>query len=349
MTDRIILSGSDPTYFERLAQFDENFVSDAGPASGVFASATKTSTGQSGSLNISTGQLNVRDGAEVTVSNQGTRDAGNLIINARSLNLNNGKITAETTSGNGGNLELQASRNLGLRNNSRISTSAGTAQQPGNGGNITINTPFIIAAPDENSDITANAFSGSGGSVNITSERVFGLVPRSRQELQTLLRTNDPTQLNPIRLQSNDITAISQANPSLSGSVTFNAADIDPSRDVVELPTTPVDASALVASGCPSGAENRFVVAGRGGLPPAPGDKLSTDALLTDWATLTTSETQNRAATEQTTPEAADTTATPLVEATTWQFGSKGEIILTNADPAAPNSFEATPSNCPSS
>ncbi|MDZ4871088.1 MAG: hypothetical protein CLLPBCKN_000476 [Chroococcidiopsis cubana SAG 39.79] len=349
VTDRIILSGSDSTYFDRLAQFDENFVSDAGPNSGLFASATKASTGQSGSLNISTGQLNVKDGAEVTVSNQGTRDAGNLIINTRSLNLNDGKITAETTSGNGGNIELQVSRNLGLRNNSRISTSAGTAQQPGNGGNITINTPFIIAAPDENSDITANAFSGSGGSVNITSERVFGLVPRSRQELQTLLRTNDPTQLDPIRLQSNDITAISQANPSLSGTVTFNAADIDPSRDLAELPTTPVDASTLVAAGCPSGAENRFVVAGRGGLPPAPGNKLSSDALLTNWATLETPETENRATVETTTPEVINDTVTPLVEATTWQFGSKGEIILTNANPTTPNQFEATPSNCPSS
>lgn len=66
--------------------------------------------------------------------------------------------------------------------------------------------------------------------------------------------------------ESNDVAAISLTDPSL-GNVSFNADYIDPSRDIVELPTGLVDASSLVASGCPSGAENRFTVAGRGGLP----------------------------------------------------------------------------------
>ena len=301
-----------------------------------------------GDIEIQARSLSVTNGSQMNVNSEGQGEAGNIKINTDSFRLNNGKITAETTSGNGGNIELQVQKGLGLRNNSRISTSAGTAQQPGNGGNIRIDTPFIIAVPNENSDITANTFNGIGGRIDI-SGFLLGIAPRSGQEIRSLLATDDPERLEPINLQSNDITAFSQTNPSLGDTFSFEPSDLEPGRDLVELPTTPVDASTLVASGCPSGAENRFVVAGRGGLPPAPGDKLSTDALLTDWATLTTPETESRAAVETTTPETDNTTIAPLVEATTWQFGSKGEIILSNTDRAAPNQFNATPSNCPSS
>ena len=154
-------------------------------------------------------------------------------------------------------------------------------------------------------------------------------------------------------MPDNDVAAISLNNPSLSGTVTFNAADIDPSRDLVELPTGLVDASSLVASGCPSGAENRFAVTGRGGLPPAPGDRLSADALLTDWATLQTPETANRATVETTTPVAINTTPTPpvetLTEATSWQYDRNGAIILTSDDATSPDRLKATPTSCSSS
>ncbi len=41
-----------------------------------------------------------------------------------------------------------------MRHGSQISA---TAQGTANGGNITINTPFIVAVPSENSDIIATA------------------------------------------------------------------------------------------------------------------------------------------------------------------------------------------------
>jgi filamentous hemagglutinin family protein len=301
---------------------------------------------QGGNITIKARSLSLSNGAQLNSSSLGQGNAGNIDVDVRSLNLDRGNIFAITASGDGGNIQLRASKSLRLRNNSQISTTAGTAQQPGDGGNITINSPLIIANSEGNNDITANAFSGRGGRVDITADSIIGLTPRSRQELQTLLGTDDPTQLDPSRLPSNDITAISQTNPSLGGTVSFNAADIDPSRDIVELPEGLVDASALVASGCPSGAENRFVVAGRGGLPPAPGDKLSTDALLTDWATLQTPETGSRVAVETTIPEAANTTSAPpvetITEATSWQFDRNGNTILT-ATPQASDRGHGTP------
>ncbi|MDZ4872739.1 MAG: hypothetical protein CLLPBCKN_002135 [Chroococcidiopsis cubana SAG 39.79] len=273
--------------------------------------------------------------------------AGDIEIGARSISLDEGTIDAATASGDGGDIRLQASNSLKLRNGSRISTSAGNRGQRGNGGNIKIDSSLVIANFNGNNDITANAFRGSGGRIEINAQSIFGLIPRSRQELQSLLGTDTPTAqdfLNALNNSlSNDVAAISLTDPSFSGTVSFNADYIDPSRDLVELPTGLVDASTLVAAGCPSGAENRFVVTGGGGLPPAPGDKLSSDALLTDWASLPTPKTSEA---ETTIPEAVNTTPTPLVEANTWQFSSKGEIILTANASNTPNNFGATPTSC---
>src|SRR3712207_8808007 len=41
----------------------------------------------------------------------------------------------------------------------------------GDGGNININADFVVAVPKEDSDITANAFNGRGGNINITTDR----------------------------------------------------------------------------------------------------------------------------------------------------------------------------------
>lgn len=306
----------------------------------ILSSVEGGGRGNGGSINVKAQTLFLANNGRLISSSFGQGNAGNIDVNVRTLELDNGGIFAESASG-GGNIRLRTSKELRLRNSSQISTLSGS------GGNITIESPLIIASYNGNNDIITNALVDRGsGDIRITAESIFGLQIPDRSELQKLLGTNSPTETELIsllsRLPSNDIA-------SLSGNLNINAAEVFLNPNLAELPTTPVDASTLVASGCPSGAENRFVVAGRGGLPPAPGDKLSADALLTNWATLTTPETDNRAAAEQTIPEAANTTATPLVEATTWQFGSKGEIILTNADPAAPNQFDATPSNCPSS
>lgn len=115
--DNITLSGSDPTFFQRRAQFGEDFVSDPGPNSGLFVNPTSNSTGQAGFLILNTGQLNL--------SEQGT-------------------ILASTQSSNGGSIVLSVDDTLTLRDNSRISAQAfGEA----NGGNIDINANFIIAFP----------------------------------------------------------------------------------------------------------------------------------------------------------------------------------------------------------
>ncbi|MGK7953510.1 MAG: hypothetical protein AB4368_33185, partial [Xenococcaceae cyanobacterium] len=83
--------------------------------------------------------------------------AGDLTIQADSIFLSNvGEIRATTLSGDGGNITLLANDLLFLQQESQISTTAGTAGARGDGGNIKIDAPFIIALPNENSDVTAN-------------------------------------------------------------------------------------------------------------------------------------------------------------------------------------------------
>lgn len=149
----------------------------------------------------------VRDGAQIAVNSAGTGRGGNIRIQGRSLALDNqALLTAETVSSAGGNINIQLGGVLALRGNSQISSTAGTANAGGDGGNITIDSPVVVATADENNDITANAFTGRGGRVTITTNGIFGLIPRSRLELETLLGTTDPTQLNPASLSTSDIT-----------------------------------------------------------------------------------------------------------------------------------------------
>ncbi|HEY9675919.1 MAG TPA: filamentous hemagglutinin N-terminal domain-containing protein, partial [Waterburya sp.] len=179
VTDSVTLSGLYPNYANRIT-LGRGIASSEGAVSGLFANTSESSTGKGGNLSITTGQLVIQDGAQLTASSRGTGDAGNILnITARSLTLDNGFISTTSLSGQGGNIERLEVRDLLLmRNGSRISTSAGTNQSGGgDGGNITIynDSGFIVAIPSENSDITANAFQGRGGNINITTNGIYGL------------------------------------------------------------------------------------------------------------------------------------------------------------------------------
>jgi filamentous hemagglutinin family protein len=297
--------------------------------SGLFARSR--GSGEAGSLLVTTEKVIVRDGARVTVEALGSGNAGTLAVNAREIRLDRqSKLVAETVSGNGGDLSLQIQNLLLLRNNSQISTTAGIAGGGGNGGNITVNIPdgFIVAVPKENSDITANAFTGSGGKVQINAFSIFGIEQRSREDLVRLLHSNDPTRLNPQLLPTNDITAISQTNPNLSGVVTINTPDVDPNSGLVNLPTQPVeltlDETCRVIA---SNNQSSFIVTGRGGIPSSPIETLSSEAVMADWIALDgIRQTSFQPPASQ---NSIKSTLAKIVEATGWAINPKGEIVLT--------------------
>lgn len=189
-----------------------------------------------------------------------------------------------------------------LRRGSSISTTAGTAQAGGDGGNIRFNGDFIVAVPSENSDITANAFTGSGGSVDITAEAIFGF---------------ESGRLTP----QSDITASSQFGT--AGTIALNTPDVDPTQGLTALPADVVDASDQIAIGCSPTAtaqanQGEFYQTGRGGIAPLPTDPIASSDILEDlqppasWS----------APTEPT---------APMVEAQGWQVNDRGEVMLVAA------------------
>ncbi|MGJ5633354.1 filamentous hemagglutinin N-terminal domain-containing protein [Nostoc sp. CALU 1950] len=330
--------------------------------------------GDGGNLTLTTGRLIIKDGAAITVSSQARKNviyvgdpnnlgkAGDLNITARSIVLDNkGKLTAETESGRGGNIAVQVQDLLLMRRESKITTNAGKTGLGGDGGNITIKAPngFVVAAPFANSDITANAFSGSGGKITITAKNIFGFVPRTRADVERL----DPEEINPKNLRTSDITAFSQQNPLLNGTVQINSPDADPSKGLVELPVNLDDASQQITAGCNSGgkiASSSFVATGRGGLAPDPTELLIADAVLADWITLSP-ESQNRAGSIQkgvvvqaqpNTEEKSQKVnsvneSTQIVEAQGWVIDANGKVVLVAQVPiASPHNSSLTATSC---
>lgn len=295
----------------------------------------------------------IGDGAIVSVSSFGLGSigqvgaidpnsiAGNIFIHARTLDMDNNRtnlglenergIFAETGAGNSGNIDLAIEDLLLLRGSTRISTTAGTLQQPGNGGFITITTDdegFVIAEPFGNNDITSNAFFGAGGEVEITAEQILGLFFRSSEDLRELLDTDDPAELDTERLSSSDVTALSQSDSSLDGRVIFNVIGVDPAQGLVSLPTDIVDAADQIGQVCPTGpgaAEQlgRFVVTGRGGISPSPLDVLDDPDIAVDWL----EDGMPAIEADEATPQSQNPSPS-LVEADGWTRDEDGRVQL---------------------
>ncbi len=166
----------------------------------------------------------------------------------------------------------------------------------------------------ENSDIRATALAGSGGRIIINAQAIFGTEFR-----------NQPTSLS-------DITASSDLGPEFSGTVEINRLDVDPIQGLIALPVEVVDASNQIAQGCPADGENKFIITGRGGLPPNPNDPLTGDNVLTTWNTLD-SDAETRSGAAPATNSTRNSAPTQIVEADGWMINNKGEVVLTATAP----------------
>jgi filamentous hemagglutinin family protein len=318
----------------RGGQFNAN-TTETGNAGNINIEATKSVFFDgSVSFTLESSAIIRKSGAFTSVENDATGNAGNVTIATRNLTLNNGAaIEADTLGdGNSGNVNLNVKDLLLLRNNSQISTTAGTELAGGNGGNIAIDAGVLAGL--ENSDITANAFTGKGGLIQITADDgILGLEVRQ--------------QLTPF----NDITAFSQQNPQLDGVVEIITPDFDPSRGSVQLPNQTTEARVVQAC-TPSDelAQSEFVVTGRGGLPNTSREVLNADLGWEDWRGAEEKVFSSR----QRNPDpviwapTAPHSEKKIVEAQGWRRSSNGRIILTAQLTAANNNqFWQPPDRCP--
>ena len=260
-------------------------------------------TGNSGSININTNQLNIRDGAFLAVKNDGSGNAGKLQVKADYITINNqGIISAATTSGRGGGIDLEA-QNLILRRNGNISATAGA----GDGGNISINAQIIAAL--ENSDITANSQGSFGGQVVINAKGVLG------------------TQFREFSTPESDITATSGKGAEFNGVVDINTITINPNFALAELPTGLTDSSNKIAAGCGSNIGNNFIVTGRGGNPDNPNQLFTVNNPIVDLIDLIpTSENQQYSIDSDSSKNNHQTGKAEIIEAKGWIVDSAGNI-----------------------
>ncbi|MGI2909406.1 filamentous hemagglutinin N-terminal domain-containing protein [Tolypothrix sp. VBCCA 56010] len=319
--------------------------------SGAFSIVSDTAVGNGGDINITTNALTLRNNAQLNASSAGQGFAGAIKVDSNFIRLENqARILARTTSGNGGNITLGIQDLLLLRRGSQISTNAGTAEAGGNGGNININAPlgFLLAVKNENSDISANAYEGSGGKVQIQALDIFNIEQRSREDLIRRIGTDKPSELDAQKLQSNDITAISQENAALSGQVNIITPEVDLSSGLVELPVNVSDRSNLIAQGCPANQGNTFTIIGRGGLPPLPTEALRSNQTATvDWVTLEQNRRGGQRERGGITNLSGSKLPNQMVAATGWVINNKGEVTLIASAPKEHiNNFLSTPA-CP--
>lgn len=280
------------------------------------------------------GQIFIRASDSATLSNstistavtgQGQGLGGNINLEADSISLGDRAfLTAETVSGRGGNIRLQLNNLLQMQGNSQITATAGTAGVGGDGGNININSPLIVALPGENSDITANAFQGTGGNIRITTQGLFGSEFRST--------------LTP----KNDITASSQFG--VSGTVAINNPVANTSAGLVELADTPIDPSEQVIVGCAARQGNSFTMTGRGGLPEDPTRTIRGHTVLSDFRDFSTSATNEALPTTQN-RGVVPPRRSPLVEATGWRVNQEGKIELVASE--SQETIDPKGVNCP--
>ena len=257
--------------------------------------------GNAGTVIIQTPRLSINDGANLSVSNEGSGSGGTIIVNAGTIALSNtATITSSTVNGSGGNINL-ISQQLLLRDRSRIESQSLIA---GDGGNIMLNNDVIVGLG--NSDIIANASQGMGGNIKINTNAIFGLQYRDRLT------------------DGNDITASSEFG--LNGNVIINNLSVTPQTQTPSLESNLRDRS-TVSDGCASSKQGQFIITGRGGIPKSPSKHTNSQRVWNDIRTPVLSAiTTNVPIAVQSVVQTKDS----IVEATQIHRNEDGSIALTS-------------------
>lgn len=269
LSDQLTIDGENAPIPTEDFRFREVTLQNLESQTGLFANTTAAASGNSGSIIINNADsISLVNSGEIAVDSQGTGNGGNLTINADSLSLENqSQLIAETQSAqpeqSPSNIILQIDDTVTLKGDSKISAQAFTNA---NGGNVTIETGFVIAFPAEidGNDIVANASEGSGGNINITAEEIFGL-----QEGESIVGN-----------MTNDLDVSSEFG--FDGSLSLNTPDVDTTGGVTDLSVGAIATGDEVKQACSANSvdNSSLSLKGRGNIPTEPTSVLSSDYLF---------------------------------------------------------------------
>jgi filamentous hemagglutinin family protein len=271
--------------------------------SGLFTSTF--TNGAAGDLQVTTDILKIGDGGVISVNSTALGASGNLTIDAGTIQLDNGNITASTISGVGGNIDIQARDNFWLRNDSIINANA---QNIGSGGNINLISPTVLIL--DNSQINASAIDGNGGKITIFTQGLF----RSTESM----------------LEASSLLGI-------DGIVSIDTPEIDPNAGLVGLSEQTTQSENTIAQTCYDNdgqLANSFVITGKGGFLEQPQQIRSTAALLEDLG-ISIDFNDNQGESENSTrsiePDNSELELgrTSFIEAKGWYADDLGRVILT--------------------
>lgn len=185
-------------------------------------SAGTQGLGAGGEIDVTSETLTLQDHS--SVSSQSLQDrgrAGTMTFKVRDLLLNDSELTTESRYAGGGDIDIVATGQLRISDNSQITAAAGGSQPQDTGGNIDIRTPqlFIVGK----STLRASAYIGNGGNIQIVARR---FIPSTESVLD----------------------ASSQFG--VSGRVIIHSTETDVARQVVVLSDNYLDISAQIQQGC---------------------------------------------------------------------------------------------------
>jgi filamentous hemagglutinin family protein len=221
--------------------------------------STTANEGGAGNIQISTGSLNIQDGARISASATGLGRASSINVKVDdTLKMENGSISSASLFSEGSDLTVTAGK-IRLQGNSDITTNVFSGV--GSGGNITLTAKSIVALND--SDILAFARDGKGGNVTLNTRAFFG------QNYRPAPFGTDPTTFD-----GNDRVDINASGSLSSGTiVTPDTSFIQ--NSLSQLPGGGIDTNTLLAKTClvrKDGPEGTFYISGTGGIPNRPND-----------------------------------------------------------------------------
>jgi filamentous hemagglutinin family protein len=151
-----------------------------GQGSGL--STSTTGSGHGGNLFLQARLIQLAEGAAISAGSSEAGNAGSIRITATDTFVStNSAVTAEASKADGGNITLTVGSFLRLRDSQMTAKVGGGPTTVG--GNIIIDPEFVVL---ERGQITANAFAGRGGNIQITAG-VFLADPASQVSASSAL------------------------------------------------------------------------------------------------------------------------------------------------------------------
>ncbi|MEJ6479795.1 filamentous hemagglutinin N-terminal domain-containing protein [Nostoc punctiforme UO1] len=288
--------------------------------SGAFSYVDEKATSfGAGSIKIITTNLALTNGAKINADNRGQGEVSNIdITDGNKLTLyNNGSLPAKSAIRIGGNIFLTV-HDISLIRLGNIS-SIGSDTGPTFEGSIDIKVETLVLHGD--SEIITSASDPQGGS-KVTVSRLHGKL--------VVLVSHDS------KIRSAGGLKI-EPNLKVQPSVIPQVKLVNPSEQIGQNP-------------CQRGVSSKFIITGRGGLPPSPNDATSSDAVRVDLVEPALGE--SRGAGEQRRRDAQEKTKSsvtkPIVPTQGWIFDKNGEVMLTAYDPTGTGSQRPlSPDSCP--